>query len=80
MDIKVELLFRDRGNVIASDVLRGKPEREKSKCSAIRNLVSAAPQKWAGLVDAGNQLSTALMKMLSFVSQCRPIPRQMLNS
>jgi hypothetical protein len=53
MDIKVELLFCDRGNVIASDVLRGKPEREKPKCSAIRNLVSAAPQKWAGLVDAG---------------------------
>jgi hypothetical protein len=57
---------------MASDVLRGKPEREKSKCSAIRNLVSAAPQKWAGLV-----VHRPAMKMLfrftnavQFLAEC----------
>lgn len=67
--------FCDRGKNVASDVPRGKPEREKSKCSAIRNLVSAAPQKWAGLVATNrpppcNENAFRFTNAAQFLAKC----------
>jgi hypothetical protein len=74
MDIIVEVFF-----VTEEKCGLRRPPRQaregKSKCSAIRNLVSAAPQKWAGLVATNcpppcNENAFRFTNAAQFLAEC----------